>query len=48
MIDYPHVPGRGLVKESTKKERVQFLNKAGFSLAHISKSEIPAESLVNN
>ncbi len=48
MNDYPHVPGRGLVKESAKKDRLQFLNEAGFSMDHISNSEVSPESLVNN
>jgi len=48
MSDYPYVPGKGAVKESSMKERVKFLEDAGFKLDHISKSEIPTDTLVNN
>lgn len=48
MSEYPYVPGKGIVKESSKAERVAFLEQAGFKVNHISKSEIPTETLVNN
>ncbi|MFK7756137.1 MAG: hydroxymethylglutaryl-CoA reductase [Flavobacteriales bacterium] len=48
MNEYPYVPGRGVVKESTTQERVDFLEQAGFEVDHISKSEIPTDSLANN
>jgi len=48
MSDYPYVPGKGAVKESTKQQRVEFLKDAGFTVDHISKSEIPTETITNN